>query len=107
MTDTVPASATEPLREDIRLLGGILGNVIREQAGPETFDLVESARVESFRIRRSEIDRTELAERFAGVATDDLLPVARAFSHFGLLANLAEDLHRERRRALHVRAGDP
>ncbi|OBA38858.1 MULTISPECIES: phosphoenolpyruvate carboxylase [Rhodococcus] len=107
MTDTVPASATEPLREDIRLLGGILGNVIREQAGPETFDLVESARVESFRIRRSEIDRTELAERFAGVATDDLIPVARAFSHFGLLANLAEDLHRERRRALHVRAGDP
>ncbi|MEU5843978.1 phosphoenolpyruvate carboxylase [Rhodococcus sp. NPDC047139] len=106
MTDTVPASATEPLREDIRLLGGILGNVIREQAGSDTFDLVEAARVESFRIRRSEIDRTELAARFADVATEDLLPVARAFSHFGLLANLAEDLHRERRRALHVRAGD-
>lgn len=112
MTDTVAtsatsASATEPLREDIRLLGGILGAVIRDQAGSDIFDLVETARVESFRIRRSEIDRTELAERFAGVATDDLLPVARAFSHFGLLANLAEDLHRERRRALHVRAGDP
>jgi len=103
----VPASATEPLREDIRLLGGILGRVVRDQAGEETFDLVETARVTSFAIRRSETDRAELARRFTDVPTDDLIPVARAFSHFGLLANLAEDLHRERRRALHVRAGDP
>ena len=31
----------------------------------------------------------------------------RAFSHFALLANVAEDIHRERRRAIHVNAGDP
>lgn len=107
MTDTVPASATEPLRDDIRLLGGILGDVVRDQAGDEVFELVEAARVASFRIRRSEMDRADLAERFAAVETADLLPVARAFSHFGLLANLAEDLHRERRRAVHLEAGDP
>ncbi|AHK35882.1 phosphoenolpyruvate carboxylase [Rhodococcus opacus PD630] len=107
-TITDPAmDDSEPLRQDIRLLGGILGNIVRDQAGDEIFDLVETARVESFRIRRSEIDRADLATRLASVPTDDLAPVIRAFSHFALLANLAEDLHRERRRSVHVHAGDP
>jgi phosphoenolpyruvate carboxylase len=35
------------------------------------------------------------------------IPVIRAFSHFALLANVAEDIHRERRRAVHVAAGEP
>ncbi|MGW0176072.1 phosphoenolpyruvate carboxylase [Rhodococcus sp. NPDC003322] len=100
-------AATEPLREDIRLLGGILGRVVREQAGAEVFDLVERARVESFRVRRSEVDRAELADLFAETPVDQAIPVIRAFSHFALLANLAEDLHRERRRAVHIRAGEP
>jgi phosphoenolpyruvate carboxylase len=100
-------AATEPLRQDIRLLGGLLGDVVREHAGEEIFHLVEKARVESFRVRRSEIDRGELADALAGVATAEAIPVIRAFSHFGLLANLAEDIHRERRRAIHVRAGEP
>ncbi|QXW03139.1 MULTISPECIES: phosphoenolpyruvate carboxylase [Rhodococcus] len=102
-----PREATEPLREDIRLLGGILGQIVREQAGDTVFDLVERARVESFRVRRSEIDRAELVSLFAGVSTADAIPVIRAFSHFALLANLAEDIHRERRRAIHINAGEP
>lgn len=108
-TPPVSASreATEPLREDIRLLGGILGDIVREQCGESVFDLVERARVESFRVRRSEIDRTELAESFTRIDTVDAIPVIRAFSHFALLANVAEDIHRERRRAVHVRAGEP
>src|SRR5712675_1483356 len=53
----VGREATEPMREDIRLLGAILGDTVREQNGEEVFDLVERARVESFRVRRSEIDR--------------------------------------------------
>ncbi|WP_305094952.1 phosphoenolpyruvate carboxylase [Prescottella sp. R16] len=100
-------SATEPLREDIRLLGGLLGDIVREQAGDGVFGLVERARVESFRVRRSEIDRAQLAEMFTTIYTEDAIPVIRAFSHFALLANVAEDLHRERRRALHVRSGEP
>lgn len=100
-------AATEPLRDDIRLLGGILGQTVREQAGDDVFELVERARVESFRVRRSEVDRAELAAMFAGIPVDRAIPVIRAFSHFALLANLAEDLHRERRRAIHVRAGEP
>ncbi|WP_019204358.1 phosphoenolpyruvate carboxylase [Tsukamurella sp. 1534] len=105
---TEPArAATEPLRDDIRLLGGILGDTVREQSGEQIFDLVEKARQESFAVRRSEIDREQLAAMFAGVPTAEAVPVIRAFSHFALLANLAEDLHRERRRAIHVRAGEP
>ncbi|MCV7105863.1 phosphoenolpyruvate carboxylase [Mycolicibacterium chitae] len=103
----VGREATEPMREDIRLLGAILGDTIREQHGETVFDLVERARVESFRVRRSEIDRAELAELFRGIDSRDAIPVIRAFTQFALLANVAEDIHRERRRAIHVAAGEP
>ncbi|HEY9262988.1 MAG TPA: hypothetical protein VIQ11_00080, partial [Mycobacterium sp.] len=63
----VGREATEPMREDIRLLGAILGETVREQNGDTVFDLVERARVESFRLRRSEIDRTDMAKLFDGV----------------------------------------
>jgi phosphoenolpyruvate carboxylase len=103
----VGREATEPMREDIRLLGAILGDTVREQNGEEVFDLVERARVESFRVRRSEIDRTELAPMFDGIDIHQAIPVIRAFTHFALLANVAEDIHRERRRAVHLAAGEP
>ena len=103
----VGREATEPMREDIRLLGGILGDTVRDQNGPEIFDLVERARVESFRVRRSEIDRAELARMFDGIDAGTAIPVIRAFTTFALLANVAEDIHRERRRAIHVAAGEP
>jgi phosphoenolpyruvate carboxylase len=103
----VGREATEPMREDIRLLGAILGDTVREQNGEEVFDLVERARVESFRVRRSEIDRAELARMFDGIDIHQAIPVIRAFTHFALLANVAEDIHRERRRAAHVAAGEP
>ncbi len=103
----VGREATEPMREDIRLLGAILGDTVREQNGEAVFDLVERARVESFRVRRSEIDRAELARMFDGIDIHQAIPVIRAFSHFALLANVAEDIHRERRRAVHVAAGEP
>ena len=103
----VGREATEPMREDIRLLGTILGDTVREQNGDAVFDLVERARVESFRVRRSEIDRAELAGLFDGIDVHQAIPVIRAFTHFALLANVAEDIHRERRRAVHVAAGEP
>ncbi|CAN5323705.1 phosphoenolpyruvate carboxylase [soil metagenome] len=103
----VGREATEPMREDIRLLGAILGDTVREQNGDEIFDLVERSRVESFRVRRSEIDRAELSALFDGIDAKTAIPVIRAFTHFALLANVAEDIHRERRRAIHVAAGEP
>ncbi|OPE48075.1 phosphoenolpyruvate carboxylase, partial [Mycolicibacterium diernhoferi] len=103
----VGREATEPMREDIRLLGAILGDTVRDQNGDAVFDLVERARVESFRVRRSEIDRTELADLFRDIDVHQAIPVIRAFTHFALLANVAEDIHRERRRAIHEAAGEP
>ena len=102
----VGREATEPMREDIRLLGAMLGDTVREQNGEEVFALVERARVESFRVRRSEIDRAQLATMFDGIDIHRAIPVIRAFSHFALLANVAEDIHRERRREVHVAAGE-
>src|SRR6195952_5800237 len=103
----VGREATEPMREDIRLLGTILGDTVREQNGDAVFDLVERARVGSFQVRRSEIDRAELAGLFDDIDVHKAIPVIRAFTHFALLANVAEDIHRERRRAVHVAAGEP
>ena len=103
----VGREATEPMRADIRLLGTILGDTVREQNGHDVFDLVERARVESFRVRRSEIDRAEMSRMFSGLDIHLAIPIIRAFSHFALLANVAEDIHRERRRAIHADAGEP
>src|SRR4051794_9786995 len=96
-----------PLRDDMRLLGRVLGEVIGEQAGADVLELVESTRLEAFRIRRSEVDRAGLAERLAGLDIRSANHVIRAFSHFSLLANLAEDIHHERRRRFHRREGSP
>src|SRR5262249_42980913 len=54
-----------------------------------------------------EIDRTEMSRMFDGIDIHLAIPIIRAFSHFALLANVAEDIHRERRRAIHVDAGEP
>jgi phosphoenolpyruvate carboxylase len=103
----VGRKATEPMRADIRLLGTILGDTVREQNGDQVFDLVERARVEAFRVRHSEIDRAEMSAMFDGIDIHLAIPIIRAFSHFALLANVAEDIHRERRREIHVEAGEP
>ncbi|QKT07304.1 phosphoenolpyruvate carboxylase [Gordonia sp. X0973] len=104
--DKTDRALTEPLREDIRLLGGMLGDVIREHSGAATFNLVEGSRQAAFDIREDALDRDALAGRYTDQPAAELLPVARAFSLFALLANLAEDIHRERRRSIHLRAGD-
>ena len=105
-TTDADRSATEPLRDDIRLLGGLLGDVIREHEGERVFGLVEDARVRAFGVRRQEVDRASFGDTLTGLSTRDAMHVIRAFSHFALLANIAEDLHRERRRAAHVGAGE-
>jgi phosphoenolpyruvate carboxylase len=103
----VGSEATDPMRADIRLLGTILGDTVREQNGDAVFDLVERARVQSLRVRRSEIDRAEMSRMFDGIDIHLAIPIIRAFSHFALLANVAEDVHQERRRGIHVDACEP
>jgi phosphoenolpyruvate carboxylase len=98
-----------PLREDVRLLGRMLGDTIRELEGESIFDLVETIRQTAVRFRREE-------DEAAGKELDDILnhlshkettAVVRAFSYFSLLSNIAEDLHHNRRRRAHLRAGSP
>ena len=100
-------SAVAPLRDDVRFLGALLGDTVREQEGQEIFDLVETARRTAFAVRRSQADRDEVAALFTDVPTEKVIPVIRAFSLFALLANVAEDLHQERRRRIHTAAGAP
>jgi phosphoenolpyruvate carboxylase len=101
------ADKDQPLRADIRLLGRILGDTIREQEGRAIFDLVEQVRQTSIRFHRDS-DRT--ARRQLEALLDDLSPeqtvqIVRAFSYFSHLANIAEDQHHSRRTRAHKRAG--
>jgi phosphoenolpyruvate carboxylase len=97
-----------PLVEDIRLLGRILGDVIREQEGVDAYELVERIRKLSVAFRRDadhEADRA-LKGLLKSLSGEQTVSVIRAFTYFSHLANLAEDRHHIRRRAIHERAGD-
>uniref|UniRef100_UPI00374D24D0 phosphoenolpyruvate carboxylase n=1 Tax=Rhodoferax sp. TaxID=50421 RepID=UPI00374D24D0 len=97
-----------PLVEDIRLLGRMLGDVIREQEGVAAFELIEQIRKLSVAFRRdadTEADKA-LKKLLKGLSGDQAVSVIRAFTYFSHLANLAEDRHHIRRRAIHERAGD-
>ena len=95
------------MMEDIRLLGRILGDVIREQDGVAAFELVERIRTLSVAFRRHadhEADRA-LKKLLKGLSADQTVSVIRAFTYFSHLANLAEDRHQIRRLAHDERAG--
>src|SRR4051794_26265278 len=88
-----------PLRDDVRLLGELLGEALVAQEGRPLFDLVEDIRALAKRARSgSDEDFETLAARLASMPVDAALPVARAFAHFLTLANVAEQHHRTRRR---------
>src|SRR5690349_9829519 len=92
-----------PLVEDIRLLGRILGDVIRDQEGVPAFELVERIRKLSVAFRRDadpEADKA-LKTLLKSLSGDQTVSVIRAFSYFSHLANLAEDRHHVRRRQAH------
>ena len=96
-----------PLREDIRLLGRILGDTVREQEGEETFQYVERIRQASIRFHRDNETgaRRELAATIDSLDNDQTLAIVRAFSYFSHLANIAEDEHHIRRNRAHVVKG--
>ena len=85
----------EPLRADIRLLGRVLGDTIREQEGEEVFAIVERVRQTAVRFARDGDPgaRAELAALLDPLSRDTAQAVVRAFSYFLQLANIAEDEH--------------
>ncbi len=93
--------------EDIRLLGRLLGDVIREQEGVQVFDLIERIRKLSVAFRRNaDADAgRQMKKLLKGLKAEHAVSVIRAFTYFSHLANLAEDRHHIRRRDVHERAG--
>ena len=96
-----------PLREDIRRLGRLLGDTIRAQEGETTFELVENIRQLAVTYRRDSDHsrKQELESVLNGLSHEDTIAVVRAFGYFSQLANIAEDLHHNRRRRAHQAAG--
>jgi phosphoenolpyruvate carboxylase len=101
------AAKNRPLVDDIRLLGRILGDVIREQEGHEAFELIERVRQLSvaYRLKRDASAGRVLDRLLKNLSGDQTVSVIRAFSYFSHLANIAEDRHHVRRREHHEREG--
>jgi phosphoenolpyruvate carboxylase len=98
----------EPLREDVRMLGAMLGDVLREQGGDPLFERVERARGAAIRRRAGEPDaESELAASLADLDVGAAREVVRAFSSYFLLVNMAERVHRIRRRREYLKEGSP
>lgn len=99
--------AEKPLVEDIRLLGRILGDVIRSHEGAPVYERVEAVRKLSVAFRRDANEQAgrNLKKVLSGLSDELSVSVIRAFTYFSHLANLAEDRHYIRRRAVYERAG--
>jgi len=101
------AEKNKPLMEDIRLLGRILGDVIREQEGRAAFELIERVRQLSvaYRLKKDASAGRVLDRLLKNLSADQTVSVIRAFSYFSHLANIAEDRHHVRRRLHHEAEG--
>src|SRR6266540_724989 len=101
------AGMPAPLRRDVRLLGGLLGQVLEEAGGPELLADVERLRHATIALREGgqpgwarhpehDARRREVVELVAGFDLDRAESVARAFTVYLQLVNLAEERHRVR-----------
>jgi phosphoenolpyruvate carboxylase len=94
----------KPLRDDVRLLGELLGVTLRDLEGEHLLQTVERVRARAKAARGGDNTGFDaLARELAQMPVESALPVARAFTHFLNLANVAEQHHRIRRRRAHHR----
>ena len=85
----------QPLRDDVRILGTLVGDLLRDQGGDDLFELVENARQRSIRRRENnEKPGEELAELVKNLDLDLAMEVIRAFSTYFQMVNTAEKVHR-------------
>ncbi len=101
-----------PLKEDTRLLGRLLGNVLRAQTGEAGYGRIEAIRQTAIRFRRAGAAeapavKRELESQLNVLPIGQTLEVVRGFSYFSQLVNIAEDVHQNRRRRAHALAGSP
>ncbi len=111
-TRTALTGARDPrtdraLRDDIRLLGRILGDTIREHEGREAFELIERVRQLSvaYRLKQNAGAGRLLDKLLKNLSSDQMVSVIRAFSYFSHLANISEDRHQVRERLERERRG--
>src|SRR5262245_3908257 len=97
----------QPLRNDIRLLGRLLGETIRDQEGQAIFDIVERMRTMSVRFHRDDdrSARQELEALLNELSPEQVPRLVRAGTYFSHLANIAEDQHHIRRTRAHTLGG--
>ncbi len=94
----------QALRDDVRTLGTMVGDLIREQGGEELFEFVETARRRSIRRREgNELPGQELAQLVENLDPETALQVIRSFSTYFQMVNTAEKVHRIRRRREYLR----
>ncbi|MEQ1761407.1 MAG: phosphoenolpyruvate carboxylase, partial [Vicinamibacterales bacterium] len=103
----MPSTATDPhqpLRDDVHLLGDLLGATLRAHAGDDLFQVVEQVRRLARAARAGNVDAWTRAQALLGaLPLGTAIPVARAFTQFLQLANVAEQHHRTRRRRDYLR----
>jgi len=89
----VTTSNDSALRDDIRLLGRLLGETVRTQEGAALYEAVEEIRQTATRFRRdgNAADARQLERLLRKLPRDHAVGVVRAFSYFSHLANIAED----------------
>src|SRR6201996_6829247 len=95
-----------PLREDVSRLGAMVGRMLAEQKGEDFYQRVESVRTAAIRRRREGQAVETLSASLAGLAADDAQALARAFASYFQAVNIAERVHRIRRRRDYQREGD-
>lgn len=83
-----------PLREDVRLLGNLLGETLKLHAGQDLFNQIEQIRALAKGARDGQVEaEKQLEQLFLSLEDEEILPLTRAFTHFLNFANIAEQYH--------------
>ncbi len=83
-----------PLRDDVRLLGNLLGETLKEHAGQDLFNQIEQIRAFAKGARDGQVEaEKQLEQLFLSLEDAEILPLTRAFTHFLNFANIAEQYH--------------
>ncbi|GAW41993.1 Phosphoenolpyruvate carboxylase [Brevundimonas sp. SH203] len=100
-------AADDALRDEVRLLGGILGDIIRQEGGQALFDHVEAVRQASIAYHRDPASHPgkRLEKLLTAMTVDQAAGLAHGFALFSLLANIAEDRSTRRRAQDQAEAG--
>ena len=87
-----------PLREDVSRIGAMVGQMLAEQRGEAFFERVEAVRTSAIRRRREDEPVALLDRALSGMQPDEAEALARAFATYFQAVNIAERVHRIRRR---------